>query len=74
MTDTAIIPEKLGGRLDRHNVPGRGVVARHRAASDALGVKGGSADPKVLDAFGPMAMRSIATAAELARSLSAKTR
>jgi hypothetical protein len=32
-------------------------------------VKSGKADPKVLAAFGPMVLQSIATAADLARSL-----
>ncbi|WP_067904169.1 phosphotransferase family protein [Nocardia vaccinii] len=40
----------------------------------ALAAQSGKADPKVLEAFGPMALRSIATAAELARSLPTKAR
>jgi aminoglycoside phosphotransferase (APT) family kinase protein len=40
----------------------------------AAGVTNGMADPEVVAAFGPMVLRSIATAAELARSLPTKAR
>ncbi len=40
----------------------------------AAGVTSGTADPEVVAAFGPMVLHSIATAAELARSLPTKVR
>lgn len=38
----------------------------------AAGVKTGKVDPKITEAFGPMILQLIATAAELARSLPTK--
>jgi aminoglycoside phosphotransferase (APT) family kinase protein len=40
----------------------------------AAGVTSGNADPEIIAAFGPMVLQSIATAAELARSLPTKVR
>ena len=40
----------------------------------AAGVTSGKADPEIIAAFGPMVLQSIATAAELARSLPTKVR
>ncbi len=40
----------------------------------AAGVRSGNVDPKITEAFGPLILRLIATAAELARALTAKNR
>lgn len=68
--------EKMSG-LSTENIDYYMVLANFKIGivlekTYAAGVKSGKADPKVLAAFGPMVLQSIATAAELARSLPAK--
>ena len=70
--ESVVLATVVAAKSPREGVDFLPLTVDYQEKTYAAGVRTGRVDPKITDAFGPMILQLIGTAAELARSLPTK--